>query len=155
MKADNEVAAPSPQFACALLLAAIFFLWFATEIPKSALSGKHDPGPRALPILLSCLLLAGAAVELAQACIRRFSGRQTSPTSENRSGRNGQLLILIGGLVFYLAAIPQLGFYATTIVFAFLGSWWLGARWWSALLASLAMVAVVFLIFGMGFEVQL
>ena len=155
MKADDEGAAPSPLFAWALLAVSACFLWFATEIPQSALSGKHDPGPRALPILLSCLLAAGGCFELIRAAWRRFGAKQHALSPQRSGSCNRQVLILAGGLVCYLAVISQLGFYATTSVFAFLASWWLGARWWSAMLASAAMMAVVFLLFGVVFEVHL
>ena len=154
MKADNDGAAPSPQFACALLAVAVGFWWFAGEIPQSALSGKHDPGPRALPILLSCLLAVGGTVELIHAGVQR-SADQPPASKPPVAGRNRAALILGGGLALYLTVIPQLGFYAATSVFVFVASWWLGARWWSAVLASVVMMTVVFLLFGVIFEVQL
>lgn len=143
-------------FAIALLVLGGFCFAEALRIEDSALSGEHDPGPRALPLALSGLLLAGGVGSCLVRTIHWHRGQAlaTGATNADTIGF-GYAPAALGAFVLYVAAIPWLGFQASTLAFVFGMLLWLGARWWSALLMALVVVGVVRFVFGNLFYVQL
>jgi hypothetical protein len=63
--------------------------------------------------------------------------------------------VLTGTMLVYLLALSWLGFQISTLLFSSVVLIWLGARWWSALLASLVVVIVVRILFEGMFHVRL
>ncbi len=139
----------------ALLVVGAFFFLFAGGIKTSAFAGKGDPGPRAIPVTLSIVLMLGGMLE-----IRAYAKRGRGPKEEERRGKvwlqpgNKKVVVFTTMLLVYLITIP-FAFYASTFVFAALAVWYLGARWWAALLVSAAIVTVVWVLFVRLFLVPL
>lgn len=152
---------PSPALAAALLLVSALFLVFAKDIPRQGLAGNTDPGPRALPVAMALLVGVGGIVELARALRnrpRRFAASSSGDdapigAAEDMSYRN--FVVLTAAMLLYLVALSWFGFQLSTLLFTAGVLIWLGARWWVAVLASLAMVLVVRVLFVELFHVQL
>ena len=146
----------SLPFAVALIIVGGSCLAIGLRIEESALSGEHDPGPKALPLALSGLLLIGGI----GACIARVVARdETDATSINETGPEtvgfGNAPASLGAFLLYVIAIPWLGFQLSTLTFVSGMLIWLGARWWSALLMAMLVICVVRFVFGNLFYVQL
>ena len=130
------------------------------------LTGNNDPGPLALPAVLGIALFCAACGEgVLRGARRRASGGpvpvvaagvdETEGESPQGKAPVRQLVGTVAVLFLYGAAVQILGFPLSTLLFVSGASWWLGARWWSALLCAALMVIVVRLLFVNGFEVQL
>ncbi|MFV1964022.1 MAG: tripartite tricarboxylate transporter TctB family protein [Pirellulaceae bacterium] len=150
------------SFGLALMLVSVFFLFFAKDIGRSGLTADNDPGPRALPMAISLLLLAGGMWELAADLRCRFRPVSTPPTDdrlipEQAPSRGGlaNVLFLVVALLLFLLLVHCVGFLWSTSLFALCMTWWLGARWWHALIFSAALVLVIDILFVHMFEVAL
>jgi len=138
-----------------------------TSAGYDRLGQNHDPGPYALPVFLVVLL---AVVILAEAFSSRRRAKALSVQSEIRNlkseidqslltsaattvSRDG--IFLLAALIVYLAAMPWVGFIASTALFAVAVMWRLGTRWWIAALSSAAIVTAIHLLFTVLFKVQL
>jgi hypothetical protein len=147
------------------------------EVIKSAgyttLGQNHDPGPRAMPILLATLLII---VLVAEGVASRKRGRQddarslaakvqeragikealvTPVTASIPAGNSRDALFMLIALAIYIAVMPWTGFIVATALFALIVMWRLGAKWWLAALGSLVIVASIHLLFVELFKVQL
>lgn len=127
-----------------------------TGIIKSAgyetLGHNHDPGPRTLPRILAALL----AVTIGAEALRSLRRKATANLEVERTPVAPARAVWVAlAMVVYLAAMPWLGFAASTLLFAGFVMWRLGARWWMATLASLLMVGAIHLLFVTLFKVQL
>jgi len=112
------------------------------------LTGNNDPGPHALPWALLIGLVAAGGWEFA---------RGTRPVDEPPRARrsHARLLLVCVALVAYVVAITWFGFALSTVAFVAMTTWKLGAKWWSALLAAVTMLAIVWSLFVVAFQVQL
>ncbi len=145
----------SVSLGVALLVVGAFFFFFAGGIETSAFAGKGDPGPRAIPVTLSIVLMLGGLIEIGV-----YAKRGRAPKVEEPSGKvwlqpgNKKVVVFTTMLLVYLITIP-FAFYTSTFVFAALAVWYLGARWWAAFLVSAAIVTVVWVLFVRLFLVPL
>ncbi len=159
---------PSLAFAGAMLLVAATFAFYAREIPRAGLAGAADPGPRALPLAMTAVIGAGGLIELVRAVVARRRPQRGTPANQDAGEEDDRQAtgpdarvsymnfgILVAATLGYLLALSWLGFLLSTFVFAAAVLSWLGARWWSAMLSSLAIVMVVRVLFGGLFHVQL
>jgi hypothetical protein len=112
------------------------------------LTGNNDPGPLALPWVLVIGLVAVGGWELAR------SPRSTD-TATNRTRSFAKLLPICIALIVYVAAVTWLGFAVSTFAFVAITTWKLGAKLGSALLAAGVILAIVWLLFVVAFQVQL
>ncbi len=161
------------SFGATLVAIGISATLLARAIPVRALGGHRDPGPRAYPTVLGILLIAGGIFELLQAWRTRSRGApgldatgrleaggadasaaDRSQAEFNRGGIVDGLLIL-GAVVLYVPAIGWLGFAPSTALFCVGVMRRLGARWLSAVVAAIALVVVVEVLFVKLFQVQL
>jgi hypothetical protein len=145
----------------ALILVGALFLFFAKDIGRSGLIADDDPGPRAMPITISLLLIAGGLVQTAVTWLPRIWSREAPPANDRVREANGtrrgllNVCVLIGSLLGFLALVQLVGFLASTFLFAFFLTWWLEARWWHALLFAVALTLVIDVLFVHMFEVAL
>jgi hypothetical protein len=134
---------------------------------------NHDPGPRAMPILLGALLVIVLAVEGVLSRRRQVSRGSrgkgastpemelslTTPTATVSEGSRWWLshgaVFLLAALLIYITAMPWIGFAGSTTMFAFVAMWRLGTKWWLAALSAVVIVAAIHLLFVVLFKVQL
>jgi divalent metal cation (Fe/Co/Zn/Cd) transporter len=156
---------PSFAFGAAMIVVAGLFFVFAKDIPSTGLAGNADPGPRALPLAMATVVAVGGLIELTRAVMfRRRSNRLTTSREASSSQPEVEsspsisytnIGLLAGGVLSYIVALSWLGFQISTVIFTTAVLTWLGARWWSALISGIAIVAVVRILFVGLFHVQL
>jgi len=165
METSQAESRPSVAFGAALILVAALFIVFAKDIPRTGLAGNTDPGPRAVPLAMAIVVATGGLIELIRAAlIRRQHGEAVSTggpeststkTIASTQTATKNFAVLTGTMFAYVLALSWLGFQISTLAFSSVVLIWLGARWWSALLAGLAIVIVVRVLFVGLFHVQL
>ena len=122
-----------------------------------------DPGPWLFPGVLTMGLVAGTALVLGRGIWQRMRlplPRDAAAPAGSwrrfwREPSKVNVVLLVCGLVLYVAAIPALGFFASTQIFATLLMIRLGVAWWRALLIAAGMLLVVYLLFVRQFSVVL
>jgi len=146
------------------------------------LGQNHDPGPRAMPILLATLVAVALVAEGFLSRRRRAPGSSRpeealnaeseirNPTSGieqsllpsavtnkelSASWMSADAVFLLVTLVIYVVAMPWIGFSASTFVFTLAVMWRLGTRWWLAAIGSVVIVVAIHLLFVTLFKVQL
>lgn len=112
------------------------------------LTGNNDPGPLALPWVLVIGLVVVGGWELAR-------GPRSADTPTNRTRSFAKLLPICIALIVYVVAVTWLGFAVSTFAFVAMTTWKLGAKLWSASLAAGVILAIVWLLFVVAFQVQL
>lgn len=112
------------------------------------LTGNNDPGPLAIPLILVIGLVTVGGWEL-------IRGAGADDQQEKRQRSYGKLLALSAALVAYVTAITWLGFFVSTAVFVTITTWRLGAKPGGALLAAGIILAIVWLLFVLAFQIQL
>ncbi|WP_202921172.1 tripartite tricarboxylate transporter substrate-binding protein [Anatilimnocola aggregata] len=122
-----------------------------------------DPGPWFFPAALAGCLVVGCGIVI---------GRHVWP--QNRSQPSGDvaaplrswrgfwcepgqvsIVLMLGWLVIYLVAMPWLGFFVSTQIFASTLMVRLGQPWWRAVLLAAAMLLAVYALFVWQFRVVL
>ena len=152
MNQEKNPATASLWFGVWLIAVASFFLYFAGDINRLPSSDENDPGPKAFPVVLGIVLLVGGVYQVGAGWIATGSSPESSAAS--RRGLLDASILAFALLSFYFV-VPWIGFYLPTFVFAFLITWRLGARWWSALLTAVVLLVVVYFLFVVAFRVQL
>lgn len=165
MNTDSTPTHAGPSFGVVLVVAGLLAVLLASGLEYHPLGDNQDPGPRAFPLGLGVCLLAGGVAELVQWARRRVKTRCagsheaaswfSSARSAVVSPRNRDAWLLVVGLGIYVPAIPLAGFAVSTFMFAGTAMWRLGTRWWMAGALGLLLVAVIQLLFGTLFHVQL
>jgi putative tricarboxylic transport membrane protein len=165
MDSTKQVQHSTPRcgsFGLALLVVSVLFLFFAQDIDRSSLTAENDPGPRAFPVTISLLLLAGGTGQLIADLRRRrrldtpvATGHLENPAEA--SDRRGlvNVVVLISALLIFLLLVAWIGFLASTFLFSLGMTWWLGARWWHALVFAVVLVLAIDVLFVRMFEVAL
>jgi putative tricarboxylic transport membrane protein len=111
---------------------------------------KH-PGPGFLPFGLACILIALA---LALLISRRNKGRDSVPFWPGQAWLRP--LLGTGAFVLYAFLINYIGFLLTTFIFLVLWMWVIEKiNWFRIMAVSVAVTAVLYLIFGYLLEVPL
>lgn len=115
--------------------------------------GWGDAGPEAgfYPMLLSLVLLFGAAGTV-------WEGVRARDVRPLFAGREEVVELARVGLPLLAAtvSIPLLGFYLMTALYVGLFSWWYGRfRWYLVIPGGIALAALLFLAFEIGFRVFL
>lgn len=117
----------------------------AASISDSA-AVSHDPGPWAVPTGVAIFVIFGVVYQVARRKTQVAAGAVQS---------NGVLLGAIAAFAIYLLAMPYLGFFAMTAVISILAIRWLGKGWGSATVATVILMAAVYLLFVRLFRVPL
>ena len=142
----------------AWLFFGLFFLLGAIPITRPRTVADSDPGPRAIPLCLSFILLSTGIVQTASHFRRtRHSGSRqgTSFTSPDQQRYSRLALGFFFSLWVYLAAIWLAGFILATILYSTLSMRILGTRWATAVLVSAFLTTVIYLLFEIVFAVLL
>jgi hypothetical protein len=122
-----------------------------------------DPGPWFFPALLSVCLVAGTLALVANSLVRKAE-REAASAAARRARQwltfwtdRGKLdvVLLVASLPVYLAAIPRLGFFPSTLVWAVLVMKRLGLAWLAAIPLTAALLAAIYMLFVYLFRVQL
>jgi len=148
------------------------------EVIKNAgyetLGRNHDPGPRAMPILLATLLVlclvsegflsrrresaltSGPALRTPHSALEQSLLASAAKNKElSASWMSADAVFLLVALVVYVVAMAWIGFSASTFVFATAVMWRLGTKWWLAAAGSMVIVVAIHLLFVTLFRVQL
>ena len=112
------------------------------------LTGNNDPGPHALPWVLVLGLTVVGGWELTRGA-RSAGGALKVHRSHLR------LLGVCVALMAYVIAVTWLGFAVSTFGFVVMTTWRLGAKPLTAALAAGVILAIVWLLFVLAFQVQL
>ncbi len=147
--------------ALSLMLLGGATLFWSFRIEELGLGQNQDPGPRMFPLLLSGVLVLGGMYDFicSFACNQAAEGNPNDEAREDgpnmtRDGLRNFGFVLVS-LLIYVAAIGFLGFSISTFVFAVGMMVKLGVRPRLALLASVALIAGVQILFVQLFKVQL
>lgn len=122
------------------------YLWQAAGLPPAR--ADDVLGPAMMPLALGAALIGLAALLGATALYRRRGDAELVPV------RRDHMVVLLG-VVIYVAALPFAGFTAATALFLFLGALWGGQRLLSAGLFAIGAVALLHVIFEVVFRVAL
>jgi hypothetical protein len=122
------------------------YLWHAADLPAER--ADDVLGPATMPLALGAALIGLAALLGVTALRRRGADAELARVSR------GHLVVLLG-LVLYVAAVPLAGFTIATALFLFLGACWGGQRVVPAGLFALGTVALLYVIFEVVFRVAL
>lgn len=124
---------------------------------------SSDPGPWFFPLALAGCLVIGCGLLVGRNVWQRI--RLQLPCDVTKPAGSWRklwrdpgtinYLLLVGWLVIYLAAIPWLGFFLSTQMFATILMVRLGQTWWRALLLATGMLLVVYVLFVWQFRVVL
>lgn len=112
------------------------------------LTGNNDPGPHALPWALVIGMVIAGGWEFAR-------GTRAVDEADQVKHSFVKLSLVCVALVAYIVAMTWLGFAAATFAFVAVTTWRLGAKLWTAILAAVVILAVVWLLFVFAFQVQL
>jgi hypothetical protein len=154
--ATNSPIEGDVSWGVALILVGILFLAFAGTIKSSVHVGNGDPGPRAVPVAMSLVLIGGGVLDVLSRVLRR---RRNQPqalrvTPVGLPLERRRVLYFVALTFAYVLLVP-FAFFFSTLAFAFLTIWWFGARWWVAILAAASITAVVWGLFVKLFMVPL
>jgi hypothetical protein len=147
--------------------AAVFLAW---RIPVAGLGANHDPGPAVFPLMLGLILMAGAVFEFLRS--RTIAGKkgglaipeeiphgaavvEMEAEEEPDSAGLKNVPLLAGSFFIYLLALPWLGFFPATWIYATLLMWRLGTRLPVAGGATLILLLAVYGLFVRVFKVPL
>lgn len=163
MSADDSVSSARPAYGWFLIVVAGCALVFAGGIPSSGVGSNADPGPRAFPMALALVLLAGGVHQVATGSrwCRRLRGESASKESGEPIGfgsvweRWREVVILALALGIYVPVMPWLGFGISTLLFSGIMMMRLGVRWWIAASMAAGLVLGVKMLFGVLFKVPL
>lgn len=128
------------------------------SFPKGAASNMQLTGPAFFPNLLSVILIIIGVYEI----IIGFVSKETQPYysftqlwRNIRQPKSITILVIIGMLIFFLAFINLLGFYAISLIFLLVVLWRLNIVWWKNLISSFVFLGIIYLIFGKLFTITL
>ena len=136
---------------------------YAPEDGRPRVATTSDPGPWLFPAALALGLVAGTALVVGRGMWQRIRlplPRDAAGPADSwryfwRKAHKLNVVLLVCGLVLYLAAIPSLGFFVSTQLFATLLLMRLGQAWWRAALIAAGMLLVVYVLFVWQFGVVL
>jgi hypothetical protein len=106
---------------------------------------SYDPGPWAMPIAVSGFIAIGLGYQF----LRR------KPAIKPSSGASARLISAVGAMTIYLLAMPLIGFFATSSVLTIGTIRWMGRRWSAAIISTMVLMVVIYLLFVRLFRVPL
>jgi tripartite-type tricarboxylate transporter receptor subunit TctC len=136
---------------------------YAPEDGRPRVVTTSDPGPWLFPRALAICLVCGTALVVGRGVWQRIRlplPRDAAAPAESwryfwQKPHKLNVVLLVCGLVLYLAAMPSLGFFVSTQVFATVLMMRLGQAWWRAALIAAAMLVVVYVLFVRAVDVVL
>jgi hypothetical protein len=140
-----------------LLFGAVFLLG-AIPIARPRTVSDSDPGPRAIPLCLSIILLTTGIAQTGNHLRQRAKQRRlTDSHSPDKQASDYSRLAasFFISLWIYLAAIWLAGFILATLLYSTLSMRALGTRWITAGVVSLLLTGSIYLLFQVVFAVVL
>ena len=138
----------------ALLLVGCFFLLFAGNIRHSGAVSEADPGPRAVPIAMSWLLIGGGVLSCRSILMNRRTRQMPAAKQQFFSPANRRTAFFVTLTLCYIVCVP-FAFYVSTFVLTGVASFWFGAKWWSSFLGAAIITSVVWGLFVKLFSIPL
>jgi hypothetical protein len=159
---ESELPSPSPETTSTtgfvwLFFGAIFLLG-AIPIARPRTVADADPGPRAIPLCLSFILLSTGIAQTASHLRRKrpTEGGEEKTATQSDQQRYSRLAIgFFISLWIYLAAIWLAGFLLATLFYSTLSMRALGTRWTTAAVVSALLTGAIYLLFEIVFAVLL
>ena len=161
MSEASDKASRSSSLGWALILVAGIAYFLSRDIVEPGFGNNADPGARLFPVGLSALLVVGGIALLVRHWRERHAPVEKSDSTEHQGDRVGErrstlkAAALLGFLILYLLLLPWLGFGTATLLFAFASMRFLSTSWARSAVISIAVVAFVYVLFGVGFRVPL
>ena len=140
------------------LVFGLFFLLGAIPIARPRTVADADPGPRAIPLCLSLILLSTGMVQVTSGLRHRRRAPERHDPSPLPPGQVNYSRLALGfffSLWVYLAAIWLAGFLLATFLYATLSMRVLGTRWIPSGTVSVVLTAAIYLLFEVVFSVLL
>ena len=123
-----------------------FFLYMTLQLPKSA---------QIYPLCVIALLAGLTTLHVINMIIGALREGVTNGL-ENFSGFvPSQFFTLLAMIVIYIASMPYVGFYASSVVFMALSLLFLRVKIWQIILSEIAVFALVYCAFTLFLEVRL
>jgi hypothetical protein len=140
-----------------LFFGAIFLLG-AIPIARPRTVADTDPGPRAIPLCLSFILLSTGIAQTASHLRRKRpteGGEEKTATQPDQKRYSRLAIGFFLSLWIYLAAIWLAGFLLATLLYSTLSMRALGTRWTTAAVVSALLTGAIYLLFEIVFAVLL
>ena len=123
-----------------------FFLYMTLQLPKSA---------QIYPLCVISLLAALTTLHVVNMVRGAIREGVTSGLEDFTNFVPVQFFTLLGMIVLYIAAMPYLGFYVSSIVFMAASLLFLRVKVWQIVLAEIAIFVLVYCAFTLFLEVRL
>ena len=123
-----------------------FFLYMTLQLPKSA---------QIYPLCVISLLAALTSLHVVNMIRGAVREGVTSGLEDFKDFLPSQFFTLLVMIVLYIAAMPYLGFYVSSILFMTASLLFLRVKLWQIVLAELAIFALVYCAFTLFLEVRL
>ena len=123
-----------------------FFLYMTLQLPKPA---------QIYPLCIISLLAALTTLHVVNMVRGAIREGVTSGLEDFTDFVPAQFFTLLGMIVLYIAAMPYLGFYVSSIVFMAASLLFLRVKVWQIVLAEIAIFVLVYCAFTLFLEVQL
>ena len=123
-----------------------FFLYMTLQLPKSA---------QIYPLCVISLLAALTTLHVVNMVRGAIREGITSGLEDFKDFVPVQFFTLLGMIVLYIAAMPYLGFYVSSIVFMAASLLFLRVKVWQIVLAEIAIFVLVYCAFTLFLEVRL
>ena len=124
----------------------IFFLIMTLELPKAA---------QIYPLCIIALLAALTTLHVINMIIGAFKTGFTTGLEDFKDFLPKQFFTLFIMIVIYLAAMPYVGFYISSVVFMAVSLLFLRVKIWQIVLAEIAIFVLVYCAFTLFLEVRL
>lgn len=123
-----------------------FFLYMTLQLPKAA---------QIYPLCVISLLAALTTLHVINMIRSAIREGVTSGLEDFASFVPSQFFTLLLMIVLYIAAMPYLGFYASSILFMTASLLFLRVKLWQIVLAEIVIIALVYCAFTLFLEVRL
>ena len=123
-----------------------FFLYMTLQLPKAA---------QIYPLCVNALLAALTTLHVFNMIRSAIREGVTSGLEDFKEFLPSQFFVLLGMIIIYLAVMPYLGFYVSSIIFMTAILLFLRVKIWQIILAELAIFILVYCAFTLFLEVRL
>ena len=123
-----------------------FFLYMTLQLPKAA---------QIYPLCVNALLAALTTLHVFNMIRSAIREGVTSGLEDFKEFLPSQFFVLLGMIIIYLAVMPYLGFYVSSIIFMTASLLFLRVKIWQIILAELAIFILVYCAFTLFLEVRL
>ncbi len=123
-----------------------FFLYMTLQLPKAA---------QIYPLCVIALLAALTTLHVINMIIGALREGVTNGLENFRDFLPSQFFVLFAMILIYIASMPYIGFYVSSILFMALSLLFLRVKIWQIVLSEIAVFALVYCAFTLFLEVRL